>query len=249
MSQPRVNAIIPILAAVSHLGMEGYAVKIVNGKSAIVTAATDSPIGVILDGGDLGDFDSVALIGSGLAGTVRVKLDGSPGTVALGTLLEITATGTFKADTGSGSGTVCAMALEDGAADEMIEAVPLGASGTVTIQQGYNTTLAMDAVGATLTLSGQVTDLAGNALAGRFNVGVFVGQAANDGTPYDFGDVAAGSGSVIIKEHTADAYLEVLTKADGTWSLTYTVAADDQVHGNAWVNGKITIAQADVDVP
>ena len=249
MAQPRANAVIPITPAADHTGLEGRAVKIVAGKAAIVTAATDSPIGVIVDGDDIHGKDSVAIRGGGLSGTVLVKLDANPGVVALGTLLEITATGTFRADAGSGDETVCAIALEAGTADELIEAVLLGADGTVTLQQSLNTTLVMAADGAALTISGQVTDAAGHALAGRFIVGLFVGEAANDGTPHDFGDVAAGVGSAIIKEHTADAYLEILTSADGTWSVTYTVAGDDTVHGNAWVAGRVAVASAVVDVP
>lgn len=246
--QPRSNAIIPITPAADHTGLEGYAVKIVAGEAALVTANTDAPIGVIIEGADTTGKDSVALIGAGLSGTVPVKLGTSPGTVNLGTYLEIKADGTFKADAGT-SGTVCALALESGVAGEIIEAVLLTTAGTVTLEQSWNTTIDGTPTGAVTALTGQVTDAAGNALAGRFVVGIYFGEAANNGVPYDFGDLAAASGTVIIKEHTTDALAEILTDADGTWGVNLTNALDDTVHSNAWVIGKVTSTSDVVDVP
>jgi hypothetical protein len=240
MSQPRTNTIIPITPAVDHSGKEGYAVKIVSGEAAIVTNINDAPIGVIVEGADTDGKDSVALIGAGLSGTVLVKLGTSPGTVNLGTYLEIKSDGTFKADAGT-SGTVCALALESGVAGELIEAALLTTAGTVTLEQSHHTTVESDYADPVLAVTGQVQDAAGNDLAGRFVVGVFFGEAANDGTPFDFGDLAAASGTVIVKEHTADAYAKVLTAADGSWGLNLTLAASDTVHSNAWVEGAVAV--------
>jgi hypothetical protein len=236
----RSNAIIPITPAADHTGKEGYAVVIVGGEASIVTSNTAAPIGVITEGAPTSGKDSVALIGGGLAGTVKVKLGTSPGTVNLGTYLEIKADGTFKADAGT-SGTVCALALESGAAGELIEAALLTTAGTVTLEQSHHTTVESDYTDPVLAVTGQVQDAAGNDLAGRFVVGVFFGEAANNGTPFDFGDLAAISGTVIIKEHTTDAYCTVYTAADGSWGLNLTLSASDTVHSNAWVQGQVAV--------
>ena len=118
----RDNGVIPMTPNETHVGKEGFAVKVSSGKAALVTGATDIPIGVILDGEDTAGNSSVAVCELP-GGTVRVKLDGTPGTVAVGTYLTITATGTFKADAGSGSRVQCARALQSGAANELIEAI------------------------------------------------------------------------------------------------------------------------------
>jgi hypothetical protein len=239
----RNNAIIPLPTATSLVGKEGYFVKIVDAKAAIVTAVDDKPIGVILDASPA--EVSVALIGGGLAGTVKVKLDGTPGTCILGSPLEITATGTVKVDTGGGTETVVAIALEAGAANELIEAVLLNANGTITLQQSFNTSVAVanaDPADGTALVTGQVKDAAGNALAGRFAVAAYFGEAAHDGVPYDFGDLTAASGTVILKEHTTDAYAVILTKSDGSWGLVLDLGSDDTVHASAWVQGKIATA-------
>jgi hypothetical protein len=146
---------------------------------------------------------------------------------------------------------VVAIALETGAAGELIEAALVPApSGTLTLDKTFLTTCAAAAVGAVATISGQVTDGSGNALAGYFAVAVYAGEAANDGVPYDFGDLAATAGGTkILKEHTADAYAVVQTKSDGSWSLAFTLGSDDTIHASAWVQGKMASASVAVDVP
>jgi hypothetical protein len=248
MSQPRSNTIIPITPAADHSGKEGYAVKIVSGEAALVTNISDAPIGVIVEGADTDGKDSVALIGAGLTGTVLVKLGTSPGTVNLGTYLEIKSDGTFKADAGT-SGTVCAVALESGVAGELIEAALLTTAGTVTLEQSYNTTIVADDDGAVAEFTGQVQDAAGNNLAGRFIVAMYFGEAANNATPVDLGNPAAAAGTVILTEHVTDAYLEVLTAADGSWGVDYTLGSSDTIHGSAWVLGKTSAASVAVTVP
>ncbi len=115
----REMAVIPMTPNEDQRGKEGYAVKASSGKAALVTADTDMALGVILDGENT-DGKTTLAVADACAGTVRVKLDAVPGTVAVGTYLTITATGTFKqAVTGK---TQCARALEAGAANELIEA-------------------------------------------------------------------------------------------------------------------------------
>lgn len=244
----RNNAIIQVTPSADHTGKEGYAVKFTNGEAVLCSANTDSPQGIILEGSTTDGEDSIAIIAGGLAATVKVKLSSSPGTVNLGTLLEIVAGGTWKADAGT-SGTVAAMALESGTADELIEAVPLMTAGTITLEQSWHTSVDGTATGAVLALTGQVQDAAGNALAGRFVVGMYFSESANNGVPYDFGNPAAASGTVILTEHVTDAYIQVLTAADGTWGVDLTVAEDDTVHTSAWVVGKAAVTSDAVDVP
>jgi len=117
----RDNAILPLTPNESHALKEGYFVELSSGKAAIVNAATDVPFGVILKGEGTDGQDSIA-IPHGFSGTVEVKLDGTPGTVVVGTVLTVTATGTVKADPGSGDRVQVAVALQAGAADELIEA-------------------------------------------------------------------------------------------------------------------------------
>jgi hypothetical protein len=121
MNSTRDSTLIPVPAGEDHTGKEGYAVKIVNGATQVVDAITDIPFGVILDGATAGRSDSIAMFASAV-GALPVKLDATPGTVARGTPLAITATGTFKANPGSGARVLCAVAMEGGAANELIEA-------------------------------------------------------------------------------------------------------------------------------
>ena len=100
-----------------------------------------------------------------------------------------------------------------------------------------------------LTTTGQVQDSAGTALSGYFMIGFLYSEAASTGIPYDFGDIAAGSGSVIVKEHTTDAYGVLLSKSDGSWSIANTFGSDDTGHVAAWVMGKCASSFAAVDVP
>ena len=117
----RENAVLPLTPNEDHSGKEGYAAKYAAGpKAALVTGDTDIPLGVIVDGEPTTGQSTVAICDAA-QGTVRVKLDATPGTVVLGTYLTITSTGTFKA-TVSGK-TQCARAMEAGAANQMIEAV------------------------------------------------------------------------------------------------------------------------------
>ena len=236
----RPNAIIAVTPSADHSGLEGYAVKFSGGEAVLPTAIDDVVDGVILEGAETTGSDSIALNSGGLAGTVKVKLSSSPGTVAMGTRLEITVGGTWKADAGT-AGTVAAVACESGTADELIEATLIGGGGTITLEESYNTSITSSYADPDLTVTGQVQDAAGNSLSGRFIVGLYFGAAANDGTPFDAGDLAADTGSVLVVEHTADSYAEILTAADGSWGAVLTLAASDTIHSNAWVNGKVAV--------
>lgn len=248
----RTNAVIPCTPAADYTGLEGYFVKATGSGDTVTlcTGVTDSPIGVISEGGPTTSKVSVALMGGGLAGTVKVKVTAtSPGTIVFGSPLELAAEdGTVKLGTG-GASTVVATALESGAAGELIEAILHTVAGTLTIDKTFLTTCASTASGAVMTTTGQVTDASGNALSGYFMVGFYYSEAANTGIPYDFGDIAAGSGTVIVKEHTTDAFGVLMTKSDGSWSIANTFSADDTGHIAAFVSGKCAASTVAVDVP
>ena len=246
----RENAIIARTPAADYTGKEGYFVKVSGSTVTLCTGTTDAPLGVITEGSDTSNKCSVALHGGGLAGTVKVKVTGTtPGTIVFGSPLELAAEdGTVKLGTGGGA-TVVGTALESGAANELIEAILTPApGGTLTLDKTFLTTCVADDTAAVANITGQVTDGSGNALAGYFVVGVYASEAANTGIPYDFGDLAAAAGTVIIKEHTADALCEILTKSDGTWGLDFTLGSSDTIHAAAWVIGKTATANVAVTV-
>lgn len=120
----RQNSIIPFTPAADHTGKRGYFVELSSGSVAIVNSATDIPIGVITEGLPTTGLDSVAVPG-GLAGTVKVKLSATPGSVVAGSYLVLDGStlGAVKLDPGTGNRTRVARALEAGAANELIEAV------------------------------------------------------------------------------------------------------------------------------
>lgn len=115
----RTNGIIPMTPAADQTGKEGYFVEVSSGEAAVVNAATDVPLGVILYGEDTDGQSAIGIPGA-LAGTVRVKLGGA--VTAIGTKLQLEADGTVIADAGSGARVLVAKALETGAEDELIEA-------------------------------------------------------------------------------------------------------------------------------
>jgi hypothetical protein len=120
----RNNAVMAYSPLADQTGKEGYFVKLdTSGYATVVSATTDVPFGVIVDGAALLGKSGIAVGSGGFRGTVRVKLDASPGTVLAGSFLQVTATGTVKADALTGSRVIVAQALEAGAANELIEAV------------------------------------------------------------------------------------------------------------------------------
>ena len=114
----RDNAIFALTPAADQTGKEGYAVKIVAGEAALSTAHSGN-FGVILDGETTSGKSTVASM-AGASGTVKVKLDATPGTVVIGSSLRVASGGTWKLH--SGSENVCAVAVEAGVASDLIEA-------------------------------------------------------------------------------------------------------------------------------
>lgn len=116
----RESQVLALTPTADHTGLEGYAVKNSSGSAALTSGVTDVPIGVIVEGTTTSGKDSVALVG--FAGTVKVKLHSSPGTVNAFTFLEVSATGAAKAASATTGNIVFAQALEAGSAGELIEA-------------------------------------------------------------------------------------------------------------------------------
>ena len=121
--QTKTNAIqrLPGNATVlpsGYYNTEGY---LVQPDMSFPANATAVPFGVITDAGDEKQVD-IAILG-GASGIYHVRLSGSPGTVARGTVLVSAGDGTAKADPGTGARVQVAIATESGAANELIEAV------------------------------------------------------------------------------------------------------------------------------
>jgi len=114
----RDTAIFALTPAADQTGKEGYAVKMVAGEAALSTAHNGN-FGVILDGETTTGKSTIASM-AGASGTVKVKLDGTPGTIIIGSMLMVASGGTWKLHTGSNN--VSAVAMEAGTATELIEA-------------------------------------------------------------------------------------------------------------------------------
>ncbi len=115
----RTLTVIPLEAAADHSAKEGYFVELALGKASVCNAATDVPFGLILDGENTGGNDSVAVCG-GNAGSVRVKATAA---VTKGTFGQLAADGSVIADSGAGARVLPCLFLEDGAANELVEAI------------------------------------------------------------------------------------------------------------------------------
>lgn len=118
----RGDQVIPITPDADHTGKEGYFVDLSSGEATLSADATVAPFGVILEGQPTTAKDSIAL--PGVSGTVKVKVTGTtPGTIALGSdLILAPEDGTVKLDEGTDARVQVAVALEAGAANELIEA-------------------------------------------------------------------------------------------------------------------------------
>jgi hypothetical protein len=116
----RTNAMQSFVAASDQRGKEGFFVDAAGVIMAVINAA---PYGVILEGGNTGETTTVALCAGGFAGTVKVKLSASPGSVVRGSNLELDAAGTTKIATATATRVLVAQAVEAGVANELIEAV------------------------------------------------------------------------------------------------------------------------------
>ena len=110
----RDTALFSFASAADLTDKEGYAVEVESGKVELWDG-TGTLFGVVVDGDTTSGRNTVATF-AGASGTVKVKLNG---TVSAGNLLEIESGGTFIARS---SNDAYAMAIEDGVADELIEA-------------------------------------------------------------------------------------------------------------------------------
>lgn len=118
----RESAIIPMTPAADHSALRGYFVEVSSGKASVCNAATDIPLGVILEGAPTTGEDTIAVCGGG-AGVVAVKCAASAGSISIGTYLVLHTDGTVKADPGTGDRVQVARALEAGANGALIDAV------------------------------------------------------------------------------------------------------------------------------
>jgi hypothetical protein len=100
----------------THVDKEGLAVKPSSGKAALVTAATDIPIGVIVAGQATTGRSTVALPGS----IAQVLL---AGTVAENALLQTDGNAAFVTNAGSGNRVIFAIARQAGISGDLIEAL------------------------------------------------------------------------------------------------------------------------------
>jgi hypothetical protein len=122
MKLARSNAIISIFADDDLTGKEGQFVRMSSNTAiALMDSALDTPLGLLLIGGNTNERVTVAVPG-GLAGTVRVKL---AGTVYIGSRLQLTADGRVMDHDNSAPRMIVGVALEAGVTGELIEAALL----------------------------------------------------------------------------------------------------------------------------
>lgn len=135
----RINSVIPLIAATSLAGKEGFLYKLdEDHKAVIVASAADIPHGAILSVSADGLEISAAPLG-GNHGTVLLKLGAA--VTDLRKDLTVRANGSVESDDGAGARVIVARPLETGAADEMIECVllaprPIGAAVILTSTNG-----------------------------------------------------------------------------------------------------------------
>ena len=115
----RENAILPIEAAVDLTGKEGSLVVWDGTDLVLASDPLENVFGAVLVGAAAGEPSSIAIAAGGLAGTVKIRLEGA--ITAVGSLLMASATG--GAILATATNKAFAMALETGVADEHIEAV------------------------------------------------------------------------------------------------------------------------------
>ena len=120
----RTNAILQYPTSPDQEGsLQGYLVGMSNFNGALTKLSPDStaaPLGVCVHYDSPGAPASVALMSGGLAGTVKVRLDGS---ASAGDYLIMGDSGVVLTDPGSGTRKQLGQALEDGIAEEHIEAI------------------------------------------------------------------------------------------------------------------------------
>jgi hypothetical protein len=113
-----LNGLVAFIAASDQTGKDGY---FVDSAGVIITDAFAIPYGVITDGGAEGALTTVALCAGGYAGSLTVKIAAATATISKGTRLQLTSNGTVRANIGTG--TIVAVAIQAGVADELVEGV------------------------------------------------------------------------------------------------------------------------------
>lgn len=124
--QTRTNAILPFKAGNDFTGKEGHAIRFNKATGTIVEAGTFSPLGVLNQSGPQDETLSVAIVGA--SGTFKVRL-GAAAETSDHLVVDQGTHGSqfFPLDTTTPGDQHeryrCAIALEDGAADELVEAI------------------------------------------------------------------------------------------------------------------------------
>ncbi len=117
----RATSVIPLVAAVSLVGKEGYPYQLNSSGEAILCTAVADVVHGIIGAVTASGLEISAIPCIGTEGTVRVKLGATVSDLRVP--LAIRADGTAGPDPLSGARTIFALPLEAGAATEMIECV------------------------------------------------------------------------------------------------------------------------------
>jgi hypothetical protein len=120
--QIKTSSLRAIVAPADQRTKEGY---YVDAAGAIVASAVAAPHGLIVDGGNTGEVTTIAPCAGGAPGTFSAKLAAVPGNVVKGSRLVLVNDGTVKLDPGEGDRVIVAEACEAGAANELVEVIPI----------------------------------------------------------------------------------------------------------------------------
>jgi hypothetical protein len=113
----RQPVVIPLTPSADQSGKEGYTVGIA-GEVATISASATVPVrGVILDGNDVDGKSAVGILGA-LEGSVLMK---TSGVITKGDRVMQAADGTILTDAGANARVLVGVAMESGAAGELIE--------------------------------------------------------------------------------------------------------------------------------
>lgn len=115
------DPILSLQAIDDQSARRGCFVKFNGAAAALVTSATDMPVGVLLDGDIAGGRSSVALYNT--AAVLKVKCGATPGSIVPGSLLQLQSDGAVRLDAGTGARVLVGTALETGAAGALIDAI------------------------------------------------------------------------------------------------------------------------------
>ena len=117
----RANAVLPFTPATDFSAKRGFLVTLAGDVATLSASATAPAAGVILDGTVTTQQSAIGILGA-LAGTVKLKCGG---VITKGDAVIQNNDGTIVTDSGAGARVKVGIALEDGAADELIEVAPI----------------------------------------------------------------------------------------------------------------------------